>query len=153
MLAPHTDCGGVNVVASAIGGDSRHMANAVCVLCDRVDAGALVLAGGSAAALDDAFPVSTGHTLVVPRRHQANLLDLLPIELADLWMLVIRVCAHLGETHRPAGFNIGANIGAAAGQTVDHGHVHVIPRYEGDVSDPRGGVRWVLPHRAAYWAD
>jgi diadenosine tetraphosphate (Ap4A) HIT family hydrolase len=53
--------------------------------------------------------------------------------------------------YRPDGFNVGLNLGPAAGQTVRHTHVHVIPRYDGDVSDPRGGVRWVVPERAAYW--
>ena len=53
--------------------------------------------------------------------------------------------------HAPAGYNIGVNVGPAAGQTVDHLHVHVIPRYEGDVEDPRGGIRWVIPNRAPYW--
>jgi diadenosine tetraphosphate (Ap4A) HIT family hydrolase len=60
-----------------------------------------------------------------------------------------RIEAH----HAPAGYNIGVNVGFAAGQTVDHLHVHVIPRYEGDVEDPRGGIRWVIPDRAAYWED
>ncbi|MGP1667643.1 MAG: HIT family protein, partial [Rhodanobacter sp.] len=56
------------------------------------------------------------------------------------------------ELH-PDGYNIGINVGAAAGQTVPHLHVHVIPRYAGDMDDPRGGVRWIFPDRAAYWME
>ena len=59
--------------------------------------------------------------------------------------------AALSLSHRADGFNIGVNDGAAAGQTIEHAHIHVIPRYDGDVADPRGGVRWVVPDRAPYW--
>jgi diadenosine tetraphosphate (Ap4A) HIT family hydrolase len=58
----------------------------------------------------------------------------------------------LDEQYSPAGYNVGVNVGTAAGQTVGHVHVHVIPRYSGDAVDPRGGVRWVLPERADYWS-
>ena len=68
-----------------------------------------------------------------------------------MWRLVDRVRASLAAELDPDGFNVGVNDGAAAGQTVAHAHVHVIPRFEGDVADPRGGVRWVVPDRARYW--
>ena len=70
-----------------------------------------------------------------------------------MWRLVSEVRADLERRFAPDGFNVGLNAGAAAGQTVDHAHVHVIPRFVGDVPDPRGGVRWVLPGAAAYWRD
>ena len=105
----------------------------------------------SALALRDAFALSEGHTLVVPRRHVASLFELTSEEQAELWQLVARVRADLIEELHPDAFNIGVNDGEAAGQTVPHAHVHVIPRYRGDVSDPRGGVRWVIPEKAAYW--
>ncbi len=94
-----------------------------------------------AVAFADGRPISPGHTLVVPRRHVAGYFDCTPAEKAALWQLVEDVCVLLGESHRPDGFNVGFNAGAAAGQTVFHAHIHVIPRYAGDVADPRGGVR------------
>ena len=68
-----------------------------------------------------------------------------------MWDLVERVRGRLLEEHHPDGFNIGLNDGTAVGQTVPHVHIHVIPRYLGDASDPRGGVRWVIPEKAPYW--
>ncbi len=100
----------------------------------------------------DAFPVSPGHMLVVPRRHVASFFDLDPLEQADLLNLLIATRRDLSSRRAPDAFNLGLNDGAAAGQTIDHCHWHVIPRYEGDCEDPRGGVRWVLPEKAVYWA-
>jgi diadenosine tetraphosphate (Ap4A) HIT family hydrolase len=88
---------------------------------------------------------------VVPVRHVVSIFDLQPDELADVWRLVGEVRAALAASHTPDGFTIGVNDGEAAGQTVGHAHVHVIPRRRGDVPDPRGGVRWVIPDRAPYW--
>ena len=96
-----------------------------CPFCQLIASGDVTEANAYAAAFADGYPVAPGPTLVVPRRHVAS-------TGAD-------------------GFTIGVNDGAAAGQTVGHAHVHVIPRRAGDVGDPRGGVRWVLPERAAYW--
>ncbi len=106
-----------------------------------------------ALALADGFPVSEGHTLVVPRRHVASLFDLNQDERAAVWALVAEVRERLDVDLQPAGFNIGVNDGEAAGQTVQHAHVHVIPRYDGDVIDPRGGVRGVIPAKADYWSE
>lgn len=61
------------------------------------------------------------------------------------------VCRHIEARHRPDGYNIGVNVKEAAGQTVGHAHLHVIPRYRGDVEDPRGGIRWIIPGKARYW--
>ncbi len=97
--------------------------------------------------------MTEGHTLVVPERHVASLFDLDAEERADVWRLVDEVRAALLESHGPDGFNVGVNDGAAAGQTVWHAHVHVIPRYAGDVPDPRGGIRWVVPETASYWEE
>lgn len=104
-----------------------------------------------AKAFPDIYPVSRGHYLVVPRKHVASLFDLTETERAAVWALAAKVRASLSRKLRPAGFNIGLNDGAAAGQTVGHAHVHVIPRFEGDLKDPRGGVRWVIPKKAKYW--
>lgn len=106
-----------------------------------------------AIALRDAFPVARGHTLIVPREHVASIFDLSEADYAQLWKLVAEVRATLVEQLSPPGFNIGINDGEAAGQTVPHAHIHVIPRYQGDVLDPRGGVRWIIPEKAVYWED
>ena len=102
-------------------------------------------------AIRDGFPVSDGHTLVLPRAHAKTLFAHSAAVQADLWSLVARVRDQLRSELKPAGFNIGLNDGRAAGQTVDHAHVHIIPRVRDDVPDPRGGIRWVLPQHAAYW--
>lgn len=103
-------------------------------------------------AIRDGFPVSPGHTLVVTRRLVATWFDATPEEQAAVMALVSEVKRQLDERHRPDGYNVGFNAGDAAGQTVPHLHVHVIPRYRGDRPDPRGGVRWILPDKADYWS-
>lgn len=124
-----------------------------CPFCTRIDAGDLAVESRHAVAIPDAYPVGPGHTLVVPRRHVADVFGLEGDEYLELWELVRSVRDRLRDELDPDGFNLGVNIGAAAGQTVDHAHVHVIPRFDGDRDDPRGGVRWVLPDAAAYWDD
>ncbi len=109
-----------------------------------------VASNALAFAIRDAFPVSDGHTLVIPRRHVAGFFDCTPAERAALFDLVDAVKRDLDRSHEPDGYNVGVNAGAAAGQTVAHAHVHVIPRYRGDVDDPRGGVRHVIPSRGNY---
>jgi len=106
-----------------------------------------------AIAIRDGFPIAEGHTLVVPREHEAHLFDLPGQTQAALWQLVGEVRNELHLELSPAGFNIGLNDGIAAGQTVMHVHIHVIPRYKGDVEDPRGGIRCVIPDKAKYWKD
>lgn len=111
----------------------------------------VIASAPSALILHDAFPLAHGHTLVVPRRHVASLFELSAEVQAELWQLVAQVRSALVEQLHPDGFTIGVNDGEAAGQTVPHAHIHVIPRYVDDVPDPRGGIRWVLPEKAAYW--
>ncbi len=103
-----------------------------------------------ALAIHDAYPVSEGHTLVIPKRHVADVTDLNDAEYEACWSLVRDVIADLRKELRPDGINIGVNCGEAAGQTVDHAHVHVIPRFRGDTPNPRGGVRSVIPHKQDY---
>lgn len=112
-----------------------------------------VVANEGAVALPDGFPVSPGHTLIVPRRHVRSFFDLTPEERGDIMHLVVELKGILEDLHRPSGYNVGWNDGPAAGQTVPHAHLHVIPRYEGDLPDPRGGIRWVLPEKADYWRE
>jgi diadenosine tetraphosphate (Ap4A) HIT family hydrolase len=106
-----------------------------------------------AVAFLDGFPVTQGHTLVIPKRHVASLFELPDEEQAAVWRLVAQVRASLVAELRPDGFNVGVNDGTAAGQTVMHAHVHIIPRRQGDVAEPRGGVRWIMPNKASYWAE
>jgi diadenosine tetraphosphate (Ap4A) HIT family hydrolase len=102
-------------------------------------------ANAQAVAVADAFPVSAGHTLIIPRRHVASYFELTEAEVVAVHELLLRMKDRLGESLEPCGYNIGINIGAVAGQTVGHVHVHLIPRYAGDVPDPVGGVRNVNP--------
>jgi diadenosine tetraphosphate (Ap4A) HIT family hydrolase len=99
----------------------------------------------------DAFPVSPGHSLVIPKRHVGSFFDVSDAERDALLGLLEVAKAAAGREFEPAGYNIGINDGSAAGQTVPHLHIHLIPRYDGDMPDPRGGVRWVIPSKADYW--
>lgn len=101
-------------------------------------------------AIRDGFPVTEGHTLVITRRVVATFFDATPEEQRAVLELVEVVKRELDERFRPDGYNVGFNAGEAAGQTVMHLHVHVIPRYRGDMNDPRGGVRHVIPHKGNY---
>jgi diadenosine tetraphosphate (Ap4A) HIT family hydrolase len=123
-----------------------------CPFC-HLEQSQLTLEKDPAVAFPDAFPVVEGHMLVVPRRHVASLFDLPDEELASIWRLVAEVRGKLAMELTPDGFTIGVNDGPAAGQTVLHAHVHVIPRRAGDVADPRGGVSWVVPAKAPYWGE
>lgn len=101
-------------------------------------------------AIRDSYPVTEGHTLVITRRVVATWFDASPAEQRAVLALVDVVKAALGEELHPDGHHVGFDVGAAGGQTVPHLHVHVIPRYHGDIYDPRGGVRHVLPTRGNY---
>jgi len=105
------------------------------------------------AVVSDKYPVSPGHTLIIPRRLLARFRELNAVEKARLLELVEWAQRHLEATLVPVpdGFNLGMNDGQAAGQTMQQFHFHVIPRHGGDVADPRGGVRWVIPAKARYW--
>lgn len=100
----------------------------------------------------DAFPISPGHTLIIPHRHIGSMFDLHTEEWSALLALLAAAKATLDKEFSPAAYNVGINDGPMAGQTVSHVHIHLIPRYAGDVPDTRGGVRWILPHRAKYWS-
>jgi superfamily II DNA or RNA helicase/HKD family nuclease/diadenosine tetraphosphate (Ap4A) HIT family hydrolase len=98
----------------------------------------------------DAFPVSPGHTLIVPRRHIADWFDATDAERAEMLSVMDAVRSIHARDYRPDGWTIGLNVGSAAGQTVPHAHLHMIPRYTGDVPDPRGGIRHVIPGLGNY---
>jgi diadenosine tetraphosphate (Ap4A) HIT family hydrolase len=121
-----------------------------CPFCEP-DADQVWLEDEDGIVLSDAFPVSDGHTLVVPRQHVASIYELPADVQAGLWSLVAEARSRLNDDLAPDGFNIGLNDGLAAGQTILHAHIHIIPRHGGDVADPRGGVRWIIPEKARYW--
>jgi diadenosine tetraphosphate (Ap4A) HIT family hydrolase len=100
----------------------------------------------------DGFPVSLGHTVIIPRRHFATLFEATEAEQAALLKALAQARDIIDRHHQPDGYNIGINHGQAGGQSVPHLHIHLIPRYRGDKEDPRGGVRWVLPDKAKYWS-
>lgn len=104
-------------------------------------------------AFRDGFPISPGHTLIIPRRHVASFFELQIDEKIDLLSVVENMKARLDYEFAPSGYNLGVNDGSSAGQTVAHVHLHLIPRYAGDQADPRGGVRLIFPEKARYWKD
>jgi diadenosine tetraphosphate (Ap4A) HIT family hydrolase len=122
-----------------------------CIFCRAENGSERLAANDLAVAFPAGFPVSRGHALIVPRRHEPDFFALSPAEQAAVVGLVNPVRAVLDERYLPDAYNLGVNAGKAAGQTILHAHLHVIPRYAGDVAEPRGGVRWVLPETARYW--
>ena len=101
----------------------------------------------------DKYPLTKGHCLIIPRRKAVRFKDLKPSEKGRLvhWIEWTQTYLEQILVPTPDGFNLGANDGEAAGQTIGQFHFHVIPRYQGDVPDPRGGIRWVIPSKACYW--
>ncbi len=112
-----------------------------------------IATNGSAFAIWDRFPVTPGHALVISNRLISAWWEASDEEQTDLLHLLREVRILIEEKYEPDGFNIGINVGEAAGQTINHLHLHLIPRYSGDVSDPRGGVRHVIPSKGNYFND
>ncbi len=104
----------------------------------------------TAVAFFGSFPVSAGHVLVIPKRQVSNYFDLSIHEQRAIWLLANRCKDIITKKYQPDGINVGINVNEAAGQTVMHAHVHLIPRYAGDVENPRGGVRGVVPGKKEY---
>ncbi len=101
--------------------------------------------------LRDNYPVSQGHTLIIPKRHVTSLFHLNQDEYLAVFKALHLAKEQLAEQYEPDGYNIGINDGVAAGQTIMHLHLHLIPRYRGDCVDPRGGIRLLFPEKAPYW--
>lgn len=118
-----------------------------CPFC--TDAGA-ILANELAYVRPDKYPASPGHLLIIPRRHVADFFDTTTEERQAMLALADQARAWIESRHAPNGYNLGVNVGAAAGQTVFHVHLHLIPRYFGDAERPRGGVRAVIPGKQDY---
>jgi diadenosine tetraphosphate (Ap4A) HIT family hydrolase len=107
------------------------------------------------AVIQDKFPISPGHALIIARRPVARLQELTPGEKNRLLVWIDWTQQHLTSNLKPSpdAFNIGLNDGQAAGQTIAQFHFHIIPRYTGDVPDPRGGIRHIIPTKARYWQE
>ena len=119
-----------------------------CIFCEPERE--ILAQNARAIAVFDFFPVSPGHALILPRRHVVTIWDLDPDEYVDCFALARDLRPILEARFHPDGFNVGANCGEAAGQSVLHAHIHVIPRYKGDTPNPRGGVRHVIPLKGNY---
>ena len=120
-----------------------------CPFC-RLPPERVIESNAHALVVADAFPVSPGHTLVILRRHVASFFETTNEELAAVYELLHRARNRLNEALMPAGYNIGVNVGVTAGQTVEHVHVHLIPRYSGDTPNPIGGVRNAISGKGVY---
>jgi len=121
-----------------------------CPFCS-LDKNRIIAESDDTLTFRDGFPVSPGHTLIIPKRHVASFFDITSEERSQLLTALEEAKQVLDRELAPDGFNIGVNNGEAAGQTVMHLHLHLVPRYHGDCEDPRGGIRWVIPGRANYW--
>jgi diadenosine tetraphosphate (Ap4A) HIT family hydrolase len=122
-----------------------------CAFCS-LPPNRIIAATSAAIVIRDGFPISRGHTLIIPRRHVASYFETTAEERSAMLELMNTAKRQLDDEFAPAGYNIGINDGQAAGQTIMHMHMHLIPRYAGDLPDPRGGVRWIFPEKADYWS-
>lgn len=120
-----------------------------CIFCN-IPSEKMIAENDMCFAIKDEFPVSDGHVLIIPKRHVAGYFDLTGEEVAAMQTMMKDLKSSLDDEFSPDGYNIGVNVNAAAGQTVFHVHMHLIPRYIGDVSDPRGGVRGVISEKQKY---
>ncbi len=124
--------------------------NTTCLFCS-LDKSRHILTNDNVYAIYDSYPVTPGHSLIIPKRHISSFFDATREEQIALLDLVNEMQQVLINESSPDGFNVGINVGKAAGQTVMHLHIHIIPRYAGDQPDPRGGIRWIFPDKAPYW--
>ena len=120
-----------------------------CIFCN-IEKEKIILESEYSIAFYDNYPVNLGHTLIIPKRHVSNHFELSKNEKNDIWEHVDKLKIIIDKKHSPNGYNIGINIGKSSGQTIFHSHIHLIPRYNGDVSNPKGGVRGVIPNKQKY---
>jgi len=118
-----------------------------CVFCRSRN---IVIENELAFADYDTYPASPGHSLIITKRHVAEYFQATTQEKAAIWALVDEMKIIIDKEFKPDAYNIGVNIGKTAGQSVPHIHIHIIPRYQGDVDNPQGGVRGVIPHKQKY---
>ncbi len=120
-----------------------------CIFCNYPEK-RIIAENELAIAIFDTFPVNRGHTLIVPKRHFESFFDASPEEIKAIYELIHVVKEKLDMEYKPDAYNVGVNIGEAAGQTVMHLHVHLIPRYKGDIENPRGGIRKMMKNLVKY---
>jgi len=121
-----------------------------CRFCTSKPGRRVMIEGKYGFAAYDRHPASEGHFLVIPYRHFADYFEINDEEREELWRLVAEGKKMVDEAYNPDGYNIGINVGKWAGQSIPHLHIHVIPRYQGDVENPKGGVRGVIPSKKLY---
>jgi len=124
-----------------------------CPFCNPDSERELILESATAFSMYDKFPVNEGHSLIIPKRHCSSYFDLNFKEQSACFFMLNVVKALLSEKYNPDGFNIGINVNLAGGQTIPHVHIHLIPRYKGDVENPIGGIRNVIPSKGDYTKD
>jgi diadenosine tetraphosphate (Ap4A) HIT family hydrolase len=121
-----------------------------CPFCLNNLTSEILLENNFSYAIYDKFPVSKGHILIIPKQHNSNYFDLSLEEQKECLILLNNAKKIIDKEFKPDGYNIGININKDAGQTIWHAHIHLIPRYGGDVEEPRGGVRGVIPSKRNY---
>jgi diadenosine tetraphosphate (Ap4A) HIT family hydrolase len=121
-----------------------------CPFCHRSKRIEVICENDYAWATLDIYPVNPGHALIIPKRHFPSFFDITKKEYFAVFDLIKKVKDILNEKFQPDGYNIGININESAGQTIPHVHIHIISRYKGDVENPRGGVRNVIPGMGDY---
>jgi diadenosine tetraphosphate (Ap4A) HIT family hydrolase len=133
--------------------DDNRTRQSACPFCTRIAQKQYTAENRLAVYFTDGFPLNPGHQLIVSKRHVDDYFALGQDEQRALLELTNAAHTRLEAAETAAGYNVGINVGRAAGQTIMHVHVHLIPRFIGDVPDPRGGIRWMIPARAQYWED
>lgn len=123
--------------------------NNPCLFCNRESEKIIAETKHALLTVDD-FPVSKGHMLIIPKRHFATQFEATIEESNDFHQLLLQAKQTIDDAYHPDGYNIGSNNAEAGGQSVYHLHIHIIPRYKGDVDNPKGGVRWVIAQNATY---
>ncbi|WP_443055348.1 HIT family protein [Streptomyces sp. NBC_00258] len=136
-----------NLTSRASRSQRRVVAEPGCLFCMREDASlnTVLRENGTCYVRLDNYPAADGHVEVVPKRHIVSFFELTPREVLDAYALLVESQAEQKSMYQPDGYTIGVNEGRAAGRTIDHLHIHLVPRHDGDVVDPRGGIRQVLP--------
>ena len=128
----------------------QHVDAGDCIFCNLSPKCELICETSTCVAFYDGYPVSNGHALIIPKRHVSSYFDLSKYERESMNIMLLFVKKKLDERYHPDGYNIGINVNEAAGQSIFHVHMHLIPRYKGDVANPKGGVRGVIPNKQSY---
>ena len=134
-------------VPSSILLPKKKMDEKECIFCNPKN---VILENDNAVAVMDGYPCSDGHMLIIPKRHARDFFELTDFEVASMFLLSFDANKYIEKKYHPSGYNIGFNVGESGGQTIPHCHMHIIPRYDGDVEDPRGGIRGVIPQKQKY---